>query len=74
MKYRIKITRTNAGIVRYYAQKKYWWWWDNLFYNGDIISYEYPMGTREEALVAIDNNYNQPGAIASIEFEYINKP
>jgi hypothetical protein len=80
MKYRIKITTYVDGHITYTAYKKVWLFWRRLDWYGEIGTKHfnnkyYLFDNREEALKAIDNNFNkiQYGTVKSIDFEYINK-
>lgn len=71
-KYRIKIITYANGRKEYKAYVKNWFW-AGLDYEGksDIVGNTFSQ--REQALKAIDLNYEGNNQVQRIEFEYINK-
>lgn len=80
MKYRIKTVIYADNHKTYTAYKKVWWFWCRLDWYGEVNTNHpsdgcYHFDNREEALKAIDKNFDeiQSKTIKSIDFDYINK-
>lgn len=72
MKYKIKITTYVNGRKEYKAYVKIWFW-SGLDYEGRTDFVGNTFYNREDALRAIDLNYEGNDRVQRIEFEYINK-
>lgn len=72
MKYKIKIITYINGRKEYKAYVKNWFW-SGLDYEGKTDFVSSTFYNREDALRAIDLNYEGNDKVQRIEFEYINK-